>query len=289
MAEHQSMLPPSFKLERELTLMPSEFQERLSAKHRSQKSAHSTASTRAQHRQSSSKSRKSKGSLCLTTENSNLSGLYEYDYNGNPDTLHGHQSFNNMSPRIGNNTPVSDAMDTKMEDFQSPELNSTSAHIKLNHETKFMFDNAYSNRESEGGLFVQTPPQDLHIRDLMIPLNEWGSHETIREKKYTVLPSISKSPGSDTESYKYTEASETLANNQLDFTRDKIEQDADFFADFRVNTSHIKPTPRQDPLPPIKHETAPDIIKIPSATMQRQNSQITTKMKLRKKDKARLM
>ncbi|KAK3589798.1 hypothetical protein CHS0354_015801 [Potamilus streckersoni] len=122
------------------------------------------------------------------------------------------------------------------------ELKSMSQHVPIDDSIENLFDNQASN--------IITP-KDLNFHDLMEPLERLASpHHVILERKYPVLPSIGQKvptiDGSDSQSFR----SSTL--NQLDYTRDKIEQDADFFADYRLNTSIVKVTPRQNPLPPIK-------------------------------------
>jgi len=149
--------------------------------------------------------------------------------------------------------------DSAVDVSNNDELVSTSSHIELNGEMKLMLENEY--QLLEGGRSVKTPPRNMQIKDLIVPLDDWGSKDaTIREKKFAVLPSIHSTPTSDRAEKELNTARTSISstvsiNNQLDFFRDKIEQEADFFADFRVNTSNVKVTPRQDILPPIKHGT----------------------------------
>lgn len=265
MAENVSA-PPPFKLEREVTLMPNEFHERLSAKHKSRKSS---AAMSAAHRSQSSKP--STGKFRYSKENTYTSNYrqdsgvsqspqMEAHYVKTVKIMRAHES--SLSPH---NTFFSDSNNNQGE------LKSTSSHIELTGDVKFMLDNAYTNSESEGGFTVKTPPKNMQIKDLIIPLDDWNQKETIREKKYAVLPSIqhkqSASP-EDSESVTFSNriSSGYSINNQLDFFRDKIEEEADFFADFRVNTSTVKPTPRQDPLPPIKLGTRDNKSAVSSAS-----------------------
>ncbi|WAR01382.1 hypothetical protein MAR_007940 [Mya arenaria] len=344
-----------FTLEREPTLMPNEFRERMSAKHRSRKSsAAKSSSTRNRH----AMIKQPTGTLRYSTEASNLSSYQqnndtnsirsakreksmnsvssnekmfsarqEYDkvmmirnealkktqeeFMDNVDNLHdnGEDNLNehtenndeeNELPRnrtytlengelqdildnmrqgdtslcehgrqSGSSSRNTYIMDRKMSwqndvhnnDDNNGELASTSSHIELNGDVKFMFDSVYYNQEPEGGFSIKTPPQNMQMKDIMSSLDDWGKEkDVIREKKYAVLPSIHKSSSSGT--YRNNSptsvgglSSTVSVNNQLDFSRDRMEDDADFFADFRVNTSNIKPTPRQDPLPPIQNNT----------------------------------
>ncbi|KAH3886543.1 uncharacterized protein LOC127842806 [Dreissena polymorpha] len=321
-----------FTLERESTLMPSEFRERMSAKHRSHKTSVKSASV-ARSRQMRQKT----ATLRYSTENSASSFNHNFQIEVNsvsadksaenvekspksdkyysaraeyekvlslrseelkqnvmkeesyarestksPQEFNGNKTYtlskdevkqllDNMSPVNNfetNATPF--RMDRTFTKATAPdweivqteeEQHGIAGKIELNDDMKFMLDCQYGyNRSEEEDSRVKTPPENMHIKDIMSSLEDWGgSKETIREKKYTVLPSINKTVRSDTGSsrsrYSAGQASNLSMNNQLDFSRDKIEEDADFFADFRVNTSNIKPTPRQDPLPPIKHFT----------------------------------
>ena len=66
----------------------------------------------------------------------------------------------------------------------------------------------------------------------------------IAQKKYPVLPSIGKALEESKPEEDEEEDEEDPTLNQLDYTREKMETEADFFADYRVNTSVVKPTPR---------------------------------------------
>ena len=318
-----------FKLERESTLMPAEFRERLSASHKSRKSsAAKTIKTR---------SRQHTATLRYSTENSNISTIHqntdnmtgpnrgmsdscpstynaraEYDKvietrnealaqnrnsedvfdetGGDDEEFRGDRTYtldksdiqhllhnmNNMHSDMegedhkdenGNhtyrkenhvNTSHGESVRSGSESLRggSVELQSTSAHIELTGEVKFMFDSAYQNMEQAASFGARTPPKHMQIKDLVRSLDDWGSNDTIQEKKYAVLPSIHRNSQPENYSsgrHSTGNSSNVSINNQLDFYRDKIEEDADFFADFRVNTSTVKPTPRQDPLPPIKN------------------------------------
>lgn len=134
-------------------------------------------------------------------------------------------------------------------DDDANELESSSFHVPVNGNINdILFDNN-SKQDMMRNLNLTTPV-NLNIKDLMQPLEDWGKIKSgIRERKYPVLPSIG--PPSQTNSPRLgLERSDTL--NQLDYTREKIEGHADFFADFRVNTCVAKITPRHNPLPPIR-------------------------------------
>ncbi|XP_060587378.1 uncharacterized protein DDB_G0283697-like [Ruditapes philippinarum] len=268
--------PPPFKLEREVTLMPKEFKERLSAKHKSRKSSAARSE------------KKGNYSFKPTTAKFKYSSENSYMSNHTNDSELSHSTYteSHFNKTVKIPTEHDDGMQSNNDNFlnnnnnNKGELKSTSSHIALTGEVKFMLDNAYANYESEGGFNVKTPPTNMQIKDLMIPLDEWNNKETIQEKKYTVLPSIkhrtSNTSSEDTESATYSQRNSSgfSFNNQLDFFRDKIEEDADFFADFRVNTSKVKATPRQDPLPPIKH-----------GTKDSNSSQTTSRKKSNRKEK----
>lgn len=242
----------SFKLERE----PTQFHECLSAHLHSRKSSAARSTVRKQGQ--SSQSRQTTATLRYNNELSNMNFI-NFDTESDP---------GDASPKSAKTYVTHERTNTKDENFneqesedEGVELVSTSSHIELNGGMKCMLDNAYANSAGESGL--KTPPRNLQIKDLMIPLDDWGTKDhAIREKKYTVLPSIHSTPTSDGERTDFNTARHSISSsfsmntgNQLDFFRDKIEQEADFFADFRVNTSKVKATPRQDPLPPIKHGT----------------------------------
>ncbi|XP_045171801.1 uncharacterized protein LOC123533899 [Mercenaria mercenaria] len=249
--------PPPFKLEREVTLMPNEFRERMSARHKSRKSSAARSEIKVSH-----SSKPATGKLRYSTENSYMSNNTQ-DFDASPSSRKETNHVKTVKIPKEQQESMLSPNDSFLNDDNNNqgELKSTSCHIALTGDIKFMLDNAYANYESEGGFTVKTPPQNMQIKDLMIPLDEWNNKDTVQEKKYTVLPSIkhktSNSSSDDTESVANSNRTSSgfSFNNQLDFFRDRIEQDADFFADFRVNTSKVKATPRQDPLPPIKHGT----------------------------------
>lgn len=253
-------MPPPFKLEREVTLMPNEFRERLSAKHKSRKTSAARPGMTRSH-----SSKPATGKFRYSTENSYHSSNYGNDSTTSQSPVT--EARYVKSVKISKDTPenVTSPQSSLLSDTNNNiqghggELQSKTSHIELSGEVKFMLDNAYANYEAEGGFSVRTPPKNMQIKDLMIPLDNWNNKEAIREKKYTVLPSINKTSKSPDESDSVVlsnrNSSGFSTNNQLDFFRDKIEQDADFFADFRVNTSKVKPTPRQNPLPPIRHDS----------------------------------
>lgn len=133
------------------------------------------------------------------------------------------------------------------------ELIHKSSLITLHGEMMFMEEIECTNQKGE--ITVKTPPRNVQIRDLFCTTETWESGDVIREKKYTVLPSINHSGKtedkhaiSNTTGISYS----ISLSNQLDLFRDKTEQNAELFADYHVNTSKVKATPRQKPLPPIK-------------------------------------
>lgn len=94
-------------------------------------------------------------------------------------------------------------------------------------------------------------PINLNFQDLVQPLEDYSQvQKNITERKYPILPSINKS---------FEGGPEVLRRestcNQLDYTREKMENEADFFSEYRVNTSLVKATPRQNPLPPIRQSS----------------------------------
>lgn len=253
--------PPSttLSLENEATLVTNDFREHRSARIQSRKSSGARSI-----KGGTGNISQQTATLRYNTEISNLNVI---SFQTKTDSELGlispksAKSIEQSEPQELKDNTFTTVEDTVKENNEK-ELISTSSHIELNGDMKFMLDNAYANYHSEGGLSVRTPPRNLQIKDLMIPLDDWGSkeHGMIREKKYTVLPSIHSTPTPDGQGSVFNTARDSVSttvsiNNQLDFFRDKIEQEADFFADFRVNTSKVKVTPRQDPLPPIKHGT----------------------------------
>ena len=249
-SNNEASLPLTFQLQREKTLMPKEFRERMSARHKTHKSSAARSSSQTQ-----------KSRIKVPSQNSHT-GSIAMDANSSQSHVNGFYK----SPTDFDQTRFSYLYNNN-ERKEDKELISSSSHIALNEDFKFMMDNAYANYEGNGMYSIKTPPSNMHIGDLMTPLEEWGSN-SIREKKYTVLPSI-KSPQSDNNSSIHRRLSiGSSQNNQLDFTRDKIEKEADFFADFRVNTSRVKPTPRQEPLPPIR---LGEITQTNSASSKRSN------------------
>lgn len=235
MAEH-SLALSEFRLEREATLMPGQYNERLHSSHKGWRGSKPKSDNR--------KTRKGNvNSVTVRYNNDNNSSKFDRESPKNQ-FIQNAQTAKQYDYRM--KTPTSF--------YSDQNLVYRSSHNKLHEDMKFIIENAYANKESEDGFTVKTPPQNMQIRDLVNTLDEWDSKEAIREKKYTVLPSINPTGKTDNGviSCSIGASSSFSVNNQLDFFRDKIEQDADFFVDYRVNTSKVKPTPRQQPLPPIK-------------------------------------
>lgn len=129
------------------------------------------------------------------------------------------------------------------------ELECYSSHMPIDNNNEIIGESPYSNEHF--GAPVPTPIQ-LGIKDI---LNyDMDDIQEIKQKKYPVLPSIGK-PFHDPKQEEVDDDDPTI--NQLDFTREHIENEADFFADYRVNTSVVKPTPRTVPLPPIGQTYSP--------------------------------
>ena len=246
-----NMPPPPFKLEREITLMPSEFRERLSASTRSRKSsaARSAASSAAR---SAARRRNDRHSASIRAHRQSMDYvnsryIYENDYGNMP--YHGHNN-SIYNQHFG-------------ED--NAELNSSSrfyegnlqmASIGEQENTYRGTDHQYSPTRNMS-YSIKTPPTSMSIRDLMEPLEDWNAKDAIKEKKYAVLPSIGKTPSpvksdANLHNSNNSESANYSYSNQLDYGRDRMEQEADFFADFRINTSEVHATPRQNPLPPIE-------------------------------------
>ena len=107
---------------------------------------------------------------------------------------------------------------------------------------------------------VVPTPVNVNLNEIVVPIEDFtNTQEHIKERKYPVLPSIGQRSrtmlsSSDSESNDTNDNSSTI--NQLDFTREKMEVEADFFADYRINTSKVKVTPRQNPLPPIRQTSS---------------------------------
>ncbi|XP_021361437.1 uncharacterized protein LOC110455575 [Mizuhopecten yessoensis] len=136
----------------------------------------------------------------------------------------------------------------------SEELSNTFSHLPINH-----IDND-NNRipfiDTSRQTSVPTPV-NLNLRDIIEPLEEWSRVQSgIQERKYPVLPKIGKKKNKSKESGRDNKQFEMVNYNQLDYTREKMENEADFFSDYRINTSCVKETPRQNPLPPIRQNSS---------------------------------
>ena len=237
-----NMPPPPFKLERELTLMPSEFRERLSASTRSRKSsAARSAARRSRNDRHSASTRVSRPSM----DHVNSRYMYGHDYD-NDNIMYNH-GFTNNNTELDSSSRFYDA-NRQMVSIGEQE----NIYKEMEH--------AYSIKTPATNMnySIKTPPTSMSVRDLMEPLEDWNAKGTIKEKKYAVLPSIGKRTPSPTktDTTLHNSNDSKLSNysysNQLDYGRDKMEQEADFFADFRINTSQVQATPRQNPLPPIE-------------------------------------
>lgn len=134
----------------------------------------------------------------------------------------------------------------------SVELVNTFSNMPINHvdNDNDIIDDNVSITDAPRYMAVPTPV-NLNMRDIIEPLEEWSRVQgNIRERKYPVLPKIGKR---SKESSKRKKQFEAVNYNQLDYTRDKMETEADFFSDYRLNTSCVKETPKHNPLPPIGH------------------------------------
>jgi hypothetical protein len=137
------------------------------------------------------------------------------------------------------------------EDISDDELDCYSTHLPLGNQNEMDGESPFSNERF--GAPVPTPNQ-LGIKDI---LSEDGDQvQDIKQKKYPVLPSIGRTYEGSTEEDDIEDDDDPTLN-QLDYTREKMETEADFFADYRVNTSVVKPTPRNAPLPPIGQTYSP--------------------------------
>lgn len=132
------------------------------------------------------------------------------------------------------------------------ELDCYSSHIPLDPEHEMLGESPYSNEHF--GAPVPTPIQ-LGIKDILGEDKE--QIQDIAQKKYPVLPSIGKALEESKPEDDVEEDEDDPTLNQLDYTRERMETEADFFADYRVNTSVVKPTPRNVPLPPIGQTFSP--------------------------------
>lgn len=152
------------------------------------------------------------------------------------------------------------------------ELNSSTYHTDLNGEMvplnkDELLDTSSHFHPCEANLTYTVPtPVNANLNELVDPLQELTQIH-IKEKKYPVLPSITKSscsPRSNTSKNslnneltdEFTLVRETT-KNQMDFSRERMEKEADFFADHRVQSKKVKITPRIHPLPPIQPTSDP--------------------------------
>lgn len=134
------------------------------------------------------------------------------------------------------------------------ELDCYTSHIPLNNETEFLGESPVTN--ARVGVPAPTPIE------LGILSDDSDHTQDIKQKKYPVLPSIGRTFDDQQSQDEYSDEDPTI--NQLDFTRERMETEADFFADYRVNTSVVKPTPRTAPLPPIGQTYTPRSSRTPS-------------------------
>lgn len=246
------MPPPPFKLERELTLMPNEFRERLSASTRSRKSsAARSAVRRSRHERHSAAPRVSKPPTVYGSSRH----TYINDYNNIVQ-----RSKDNMY----NNNNSHDNVYNQSLQYEDTELQNSGKYYDANHKVMSFGEQETLFNTMERAYSIKTPPTNMNIHDLTEPpLDDWNSNEVIKEKKYAVLPSIGKQTPSPTKSDVILHnpvdslSSHYSYSNQLDYGRSRMEQEADFFADFRVNTSVVQATPRQNPLPPIDSKKNP--------------------------------
>ncbi|XP_033748064.1 uncharacterized protein LOC117333051 [Pecten maximus] len=152
------------------------------------------------------------------------------------------------------NTNISLQMDSDQEDEMDDKSSVSSlelSNMPINHIDND--NNIIPILDTSRQMAVPTPV-NLNLRDIIEPLDEWSRVQSgIRERKYPVLPKIGKmkkESGHDKQNF------DMVNYNQLDYTREKMENEADFFSDYRINTSRVKETPRQNPLPPIRQNSS---------------------------------
>ena len=141
------------------------------------------------------------------------------------------------------------------ESDNDKELDCYTSHIPLNNETEFSGESPIS-----GGRFGAPVPTPI---ELGILSDDSDQTQDIKQRKYPVLPSIGRAFDDQQSQGDVSDDDPTI--NQLDYTREKMETEADFFADYRVNTSVVKPTPRTAPLPPIGQTYTPRTPRTPSS------------------------
>ncbi|XP_062590934.1 uncharacterized protein LOC134271168 [Saccostrea cucullata] len=195
----------------------------------------------------------------------------DQDFNGN--TADTKSEERDSGTGLSSHSTSADPM--SMDDSDEPasigeELNSSSYHLDMDGElvpiNKDELQDTCSDCEASRTYTVPTPVSFINnnANELVDPLQEINQ-VNIKEKKYPVLPSISKkscTPRSlpsetslDNELLEKCLVRE-LTKNQMDFSRERMEKEADFFADHRINTSKVKATPRTNPLPPIRPANA---------------------------------
>jgi hypothetical protein len=192
-------------------------------------------------------------------------GYPDEDLNGNIQDVKSEEtdSVAGLSSHSNSADPMS------MDDSDDPnsindELNSSSYHLNVNDDLgpinkDELMEGSFHDCEMSRTYTVPTPI-DRNLTEVVDPLREF-TQVNIMEKKYYVLPSITKKSSTpystrsensvDNESLEKSLMRE-LTKNQMDFSREKMEKEADFFADHRINTSTVKVTPRVNPLPPIQ-------------------------------------
>lgn len=145
------------------------------------------------------------------------------------------------------------------------ELNSSTYHTDLNGELVPLNKDELletSSHNCEANLTYTVPtPVNANLNELVDPLQELTQIH-IKEKKYPVLPSINKTSSSPRSNTSKNSLNNELTDefslvrestkNQMDFSRERMEKEADFFADHRVQSKKVKITPRIHPLPPIQ-------------------------------------
>ena len=255
-----NMPPPPFKLERESTLMPSEFLERLSASTRSRKSSAARSAASSAARSAARRSRNDRHSASVRVsrqpmDHVNSRFTYENDYEK---MLHHSNSVSYYNQHFGDdNTELNSSSRFYDANLQMASIGEQE-NIYRDTERTYPQDPYLINTSPRNMNYsIATPPTSMSIRDLMEPLEDWNAKDSIKEKKYAVLPSIGKTPSpTKPDATSHNSNNSGLSNysysNQLDYGRDRMEQEADFFADFRINTSEVHATPRQNPLPPIE-------------------------------------
>lgn len=155
-----------------------------------------------------------------------------------------------LSLPLNSDEDEQDEMDDDSCASSSSELSNSVINMPINHIDSD--NNRVPNLDTSRQMAVPTPV-NLNLRDIMEPLDEWSRVQSgIRERKYPVLPKIGKMKKESGKKQNY----DMVNYNQLDYTREKMENEADFFSDYRINTSRVKETPRQNPLPPIRQNSS---------------------------------